>query len=687
MSINVNVGNFIPANVVEVGNEISADQLAAITAAASPSATNPFSTSGHIHVIGNITGLQTALDGKASSSHTHLISNITGLQSELNEKASLGHIHEIVSVTGLQTALDGKAGLVHTHVISDVTGLQTALDGKLSATHNHDGVYAPVSHTHTIANVTGLQTALDGKASATHTHAQYATLTGATFSGEIEAPQIGNLLNTDLVIDSYNDTGAGTHYYHKFTPFDGRFNLAPNGGGLVFPDATIQSTASYSKAQSDAHLVTVASWVNGKADWGHTHAITDVTNLQTALDSKLTVPQSWLEFDMGRTFTISNGVLSWDNGGSTISHPVSGTTAGTFTFNKKISCTTVDGVAGINIGVGGTEGASTNAGDIWVNSGSSYLNFRDGSGNWRYCLVNNQANSIDVSTATAPALRVTQRGAGNAFVVEDSTTPDSTSFIVSNDGRVGIGVSSVNQFYGFEVMNPLPSRFGNNVEISGQAIVSGGLNVNGNSVNIDMSTTASALRVTQRGTGNSLMVEDSTNPDSTAFIVSNAGAVGIGVPNGWAPIGAGVILDVNGSVNINGSLTLPAAVPFTPHTINGVSATFQFLTVTGGVASLVSDSTSNVVCNIASGAIGASKQKNIEIGCNGLSGSTTIVRIGSNVSGNTSYVTINGSASFNSPISLSGQFVNTHTNSFSMYNREIAFTINGQTCYIPYRIA
>lgn len=68
-------------------------------------------------------------------------------------------------------------------------------------------------------------------------------LTGGTLSGELNTPELGNILNTNLVIDSYNDTGAGTHYYHTFTPFDGKFNLAPNGGGLTFPNGTTQTTA------------------------------------------------------------------------------------------------------------------------------------------------------------------------------------------------------------------------------------------------------------------------------------------------------------------------------------------------------------------------------------------------------------------------------------------------------------
>lgn len=76
-----------------------------------------FTPSAHTHVINDVTGLQTALDGKAATSHTHSIAN----------------------VTGLQTALDGKANTSHTHVIADVTGLQTALDGKQANITGTDG--------------------------------------------------------------------------------------------------------------------------------------------------------------------------------------------------------------------------------------------------------------------------------------------------------------------------------------------------------------------------------------------------------------------------------------------------------------------------------------------------------------------------------------------------------------------
>jgi len=51
------------------------------------------------------------------------------------------------------------------------------------------------------------------------------------------------------------------------------------------------------------------------------------------------------------------------------------------------------------------------------------------------------ASSVTVSSASA-ALTVTQTGAGNAILVEDSASPDSTPFVVSSSGRVGIGTTS-----------------------------------------------------------------------------------------------------------------------------------------------------------------------------------------------------------------------------------------------------
>lgn len=59
--------------------------------------------------------------------------NLAGKPSSFTPAA---HVHVIGDTTGLQGALDGKAASSHDHAVSDVTSLQAALDGKLSAASN-----------------------------------------------------------------------------------------------------------------------------------------------------------------------------------------------------------------------------------------------------------------------------------------------------------------------------------------------------------------------------------------------------------------------------------------------------------------------------------------------------------------------------------------------------------------------
>ena len=70
------------------------------------------------------------------------------LASGLAGKANTSHKHGILDVTGLQTALDGKqpagsyAASAHTHSITNVSGLQSALDGKAATGHTHAELHA-----------------------------------------------------------------------------------------------------------------------------------------------------------------------------------------------------------------------------------------------------------------------------------------------------------------------------------------------------------------------------------------------------------------------------------------------------------------------------------------------------------------------------------------------------------------
>lgn len=116
-------------------------------------------------------------------------------------------------------------------------------------------------------------------------------------------------------------------------------------------------------------------------------------------------------------------------------------------FTGKINCTSVDGAAGVNVGIGGTSASATVAGDLWIATGGANLNFRDGTGAWKVLASLQNGNvftavqTVDV-TSTSTALRVTQKGTGSALVVEDSATPDTSSLVVDPNGNVGIGVAS-----------------------------------------------------------------------------------------------------------------------------------------------------------------------------------------------------------------------------------------------------
>lgn len=107
---------------------------------------------------------QTQLDAGQLDTRYFTESEVT---SALSGKADTSHTHSIANVTGLQTALDGKqasgsyAAATHSHIIADVTGLQTALDGKQAS-----GSYAAATHTHTASQVTDFSEAVDDRVSA-----------------------------------------------------------------------------------------------------------------------------------------------------------------------------------------------------------------------------------------------------------------------------------------------------------------------------------------------------------------------------------------------------------------------------------------------------------------------------------------------------------------------------------------
>ena len=214
--------------------------------------THAYAGTVHTHSISDVTGLQTALDGKAPTSHTHgtydrAVAALTGA-AVISDIDITDGIVTNVATRNLTPGDIGAATSSHTHgtydrassslsgatVFSNIAvtdGIVTTI-GTRNLTAANVGA-AAASHTHAIGDVTGLQTALDGKASTSHTHSTY-DRASSVLSG---ASVFSNIVVTD---------------------------------GIVTSIATRNLTA--------ANV--------GAAAAVHTHAIADVTGLQAALDSK-----------------------------------------------------------------------------------------------------------------------------------------------------------------------------------------------------------------------------------------------------------------------------------------------------------------------------------------------------------------------------------------------------------------
>ena len=103
---------------------------------------------------------------------------------------------------------------------------------------------------------------------------------------------------------------------------------------------------------------------------------------------------------------------------------------------------------------------------------------------------------------------------------------------------------------------------------------------------IEGTTTSAALRITQLGTGNALLVEDSANPDSTPFVIDASGNVGIGTSSPTYK------LDVTGISTVE---------PIVRFTAVGTNVNAQLdLTPTGVASGIINSTANNLGLSVAS---------------------------------------------------------------------------------------
>lgn len=291
-----------------------------------------FPPSTHNHSISDVSDLQSQLNSKASSSHSHSISGITGLSTELSNKANVNHSHSISTITGLQGQLDSKASSSHTHSISSITNLQTELNKKSNTGHTHTvsditnlkeglpytvdnegnyiidkkvifnqtiiskgevvaygeddkkyvATYAPFTHSHTISDVDNLEETINNIVVSGGTKIEVIDNLQSTSSTAALSAKQGKILS-ELIADKTVTWDTLQGKPTTFTPSAHSHAIA-NISNL---QSQLDSKASASHTHAISAVTNLTTELNNKSNNGHTHAISAVTGLQTQLDSKV----------------------------------------------------------------------------------------------------------------------------------------------------------------------------------------------------------------------------------------------------------------------------------------------------------------------------------------------------------------------------------------------------------------
>ena len=179
--------------------------------------------------------------------------------------------------------------------------------------------------------------------------------------------------------------------------------------------------------------------------------------------------------------------------------------------------------------MGTTDNVPRRSADIWSGfSGGAWGNEFLAIG------VGNNGAQNDTALTTAEKLRILS--SGTVFLRDGSSTVNTNNSRLVVGGTISETVSNVQMLVVSQTdigtaPNQLPLNqylgdlaYQNADAIAGNVTIGGGVTANGASA-INVNSTSDALRITQTGTGNAFVVEDSASPDSTPFVIDASGNI------------------------------------------------------------------------------------------------------------------------------------------------------------------
>lgn len=221
----------------------------------------------------------------ADGSGGEYIGNITlsnGRLARIN--GSLSSVNELTDAYAVLSDLNNKANKTHTHAISDITNLQTSLDGKASK-----------------SDVDSMNSQIDLLKQHNKVYYIYTWKTDSDFYGQGSA--INEQFETNNAVFSVDmrvhiDTTPAKNaclnaqYVGVLTAEDlkeGDIIVVAGYPPRYISDAIVHSTNGITRSITYQFSILNKQFldrINGKANVGHTHAISEITNLQSTLNGK-----------------------------------------------------------------------------------------------------------------------------------------------------------------------------------------------------------------------------------------------------------------------------------------------------------------------------------------------------------------------------------------------------------------